>query len=108
MHGGVRREWLVLSKRPNAAVLSQVASLRARRKAVIHCVMPPWGSWLAQREHALRLTTLHLAESAISYDAVHYRAQAETAYRVLPASPEQPVSLELPSYGVLIVAGVHT
>jgi len=71
LQGGVRREWLVLSKRPNAAVQSQVTSLRASRNAVIRCVMPPWGSWLARREHALRLTTLRLAESAISYDAVH-------------------------------------
>ncbi len=39
--GGARREWLVLYKRPNAAVQPQVASLRARRKAVIRCVMPP-------------------------------------------------------------------
>ena len=71
MQGGVRREWLVLSKEPNAAVQPQVASLRARRKAVIRCVMPPWGSWLARREHAWRLTALRLAESTINYDAVH-------------------------------------
>jgi len=71
VQGGVRREWLVLSKEPNAAVQSQVASLRARRKAVIRCVMPPWGSWLARREHAWRLTVLRLAESTINYDAVH-------------------------------------
>ncbi|MGB5487201.1 MAG: hypothetical protein WBN06_07415 [Lysobacterales bacterium] len=51
--------------------LSQVASLRARRNAVIRCVMPPWGSWLARREHAWRLTALRLAESTIKYDAVH-------------------------------------
>ena len=48
-----------------------MASLRARRNAVIRCVMPPWGSWLARREHALRLTALRLAESAINYYAVH-------------------------------------
>ena len=42
MQGGVRREWLVLSKRPNAAVRPQVASLRASRKAVIRCVTHPW------------------------------------------------------------------
>ena len=33
--------------------------------------MPPWGSWLARREHAWRLTALRLAESTINYDAVH-------------------------------------
>jgi len=43
MQGGVCREWLVLSKKPNAAVQPQVVSLRASRKAVIRCVMPPWG-----------------------------------------------------------------
>ena len=43
MQGGVRREWLVLSKRPNAAVQSQAVSLRASRKAAIRYVMPPWG-----------------------------------------------------------------
>ena len=71
MQGGVRREWLVLSKSPNAAVQPQVSSLRARRKAVIRCVTFPWGSWLARLDHALRLTALRLAESAINYDAVH-------------------------------------
>jgi len=71
MQGGARREWLVLSKSPNVAVQPQVASLRARRNAVIRGVMPPWGSSLARREHAWRLTTLRLAESAINYDAVH-------------------------------------
>ena len=53
-------------------MLSQAASLRARRNAVIRRVMPPWGSWLTLWEHALRLTALRLAESAISYDAVHW------------------------------------
>ena len=71
MQGGVRREWLVLSKELNAAVQPQVASLRASRNAVIRCVMPPWGSWLTRREHAWRLTALRLAESTINYDAVH-------------------------------------
>jgi len=27
--------------------------------------------WLPRRDHALRLTALRLAESAINYDAVH-------------------------------------
>ena len=71
MQGGVRREWLVLSKRPNAAVQPQVASLRASRNALIRCVMPLWGSWLARREYALRLSALRLAEGAINYAAVH-------------------------------------
>ena len=43
MQGGTRWEWLVLSKRPNAAVRPQDASLRARRKAAIRCVMPSLG-----------------------------------------------------------------
>ena len=51
-------------------MLSQVASHRASRNALIRCVMP-WGSWLAPREHALRLSALRLAENAINYDAVH-------------------------------------
>jgi len=38
MQGGVRRKWLVLSKKLNAAVQSQAVSLRARRKAVIRRV----------------------------------------------------------------------
>jgi hypothetical protein len=71
MQGGARREWPVLSKRSNAAVLPQDASLRARRKAAIRCVMPLDVDWLHRLEHALRLTALRLAESAINYDALH-------------------------------------
>ncbi len=42
MQGGIRREWLVLSKKLNEALQTQAASLRASRKVVIRRVVPPW------------------------------------------------------------------
>ncbi len=79
LQGGVRREWLVLSKRPTRSRRHQATQQCihrwppfgpvAKRSSAVLC--PLGVERLPRREHALRLTVLHLAESAINYDAVH-------------------------------------